>query len=119
MKTLFAAILMFSTVGALAEPAEALYQRSCFACHSTGAAGAMKAHDTAAWQPRLAKGMPALLQSVKKGLNAMPPTGMCADCTDADYTALIEFMASPAPAKSTTPTVRKPPASRRLSRSRC
>jgi cytochrome c5 len=99
MKMLFAAILLSFTVGALAEPTEALYQKSCFACHSTGAAGAMKTHDTAAWQPRLAKGMPALLQSVKKGINAMPPTGMCATCTDADFTALIEFMSSPAPAK--------------------
>ena len=42
MKTLFAAILLCSTVGALAEPTEALYQKSCFACHSTGAAGAPK-----------------------------------------------------------------------------
>ena len=96
MKMLFAAILMCSTVDALAEPVETLYQKSCFACHSTGAAGAPKAHDTAAWQPRMAKGMPALLASVKKGFNAMPPTGMCTGCTDADYTALIEFMAAPA-----------------------
>ncbi len=99
MKRLFAAILMSSAVGALAAPAPPQYQKSCFACHSTGAAGAPLAHDAAAWQPRMAKGMPALVQSVKKGLNAMPPTGMCADCTDADYTALIEFMAAPAPAK--------------------
>lgn len=96
MKKLFAAVLMCSAVGALADPAPAQYQTSCFACHSTGAAGAPKAHDAAAWQPRMAKGMPALLASVKNGLNAMPPTGMCAACTDADYTALIEFMAAPA-----------------------
>jgi len=99
MKKLFAAILMCSTVGVLAEPAPVIYQRSCFACHSTGAAGAPKTHDVAAWAPRMAKGMPVLLESVKKGLNAMPPTGMCANCTDADYTALIEFMSVPAPAQ--------------------
>jgi cytochrome c5 len=99
MKKLFAAILMCSAVGALADSAPAKYQQSCFACHSTGAAGAPLAHDAAAWQPRIAKGMPALLASVKKGFNAMPPTGLCADCTDAEYTALIEFMAAPAPAK--------------------
>jgi cytochrome c5 len=45
----------------------------------------------------MAKGMPALVASVKKGLNAMPPTGMCSTCTDEEYTALIEFMAAPAP----------------------
>ncbi len=99
MKKLLASVLLCSAVSALADPAPVIYQRSCFACHSTGAAGAPKTHDTAAWAPRLAKGMPALLESVKKGFNAMPPTGMCADCTDADYTALIEFMAATAPAK--------------------
>ena len=99
MKKLFAAILMCSAVGALADPAPAKYQNSCFACHSTGAAGAPIAHDAAAWEPRMAKGMPALVESVKKGFNAMPPTGLCANCTDEEYTALIEFMVAPGPAK--------------------
>ncbi|MEZ5570657.1 MAG: c-type cytochrome [Halioglobus sp.] len=98
MKKLFAAILLSSAVGALADAPPAQYQTSCFACHSTGAAGAPLAHDVEAWKPRLEKGMPALLESVKKGFNAMPPTGLCASCSDADYTALIVFMSSPAPA---------------------
>ncbi len=98
MKKIFAAILMCSAVGAMADGAPAQYQKSCFACHGTGAAGAPMVHDTAAWKPRLAQGMPTLLQHVKTGFNAMPPTGMCADCTEADYTALIEFMSGPAPA---------------------
>ena len=46
--------------------------------------------------PRMAKGMEVLVASVNNGLNAMPPKGMCFDCTDADYTALIEYMAAPA-----------------------
>ena len=95
MKKLFAAVLMFSAFGAQAEP-PAKYQTSCFACHSTGAAGAPKTHDVAAWEPRVAKGMPAMVQAVKDGLNGMPPTGLCADCTDEEYMALIEFMAAPA-----------------------
>ena len=55
-----------------------------------------KTGDEAAWDPRLAKGMDALLVSVNNGLNAMPPKGMCFDCTDEDYTALIEYMSKPA-----------------------
>jgi cytochrome c5 len=98
MRKLFAAILMCSAVGVLAAEPPAQYQTSCFACHSTGAAGAPITHDTAAWEPRLKQGMPVLLEHVKKGFNAMPPTGLCAACTDEQYTALIEFMASPAPA---------------------
>ncbi len=96
MKRLFAVMMMSAAVGAVADPAPPQYQSSCFACHSTGAAGAPKTHDEAAWKPRLDKGMPALVESVKKGLNAMPPTGLCANCTDEDYTALIVFMSSPA-----------------------
>ena len=97
MKKLFAAILMSSAVCAQADVAPAQYQTSCSVCHSSGAAGAPKTHDQAAWEPRMAKGMPALVESVKKGLNAMPPAGMCATCTDEEYTALIEFMVAPAP----------------------
>lgn len=99
MKILFAAVLMMFTAGVMADDATGtLYKTSCFACHSTGAAGAPKSHDVAAWQPRMAKGMPALVESVKKGFNAMPPLGLCPKCTDADYAAIIEFMSSPAPA---------------------
>ena len=96
MKKLFAAVLMCSALGAQAADAPAKYQSSCFACHYSGAAGAPKTHDTAAWAPRMAKGIPTLVQSVKDGLNGMPPTGLCADCTDEEYQALIVFMASPA-----------------------
>ena len=56
----------------------------------------IKAGDAEAWAPRVAKGMDALLASVNAGLNAMPPKGMCFDCTDADYTALIQYMSAPA-----------------------
>ncbi|MEZ5502801.1 MAG: c-type cytochrome [Halioglobus sp.] len=100
MKKLFGVVLVSFSVGALADPAAppAHYQQSCFACHSTGAAGAPMTHDTAAWEPRLAQGMPTLIQHVTNGFNAMPPHGLCADCTEADYKALIEFMSSPAPA---------------------
>ena len=72
------------------------FNRSCQVCHGTGAAGAPKVGDAAAWAPRLEKGMPALLESVHNGLNAMPPKGMCFDCSDEDYTALIEYMSAPA-----------------------
>ena len=99
MKRLLAAILVCSAAGVMADATPAKYQTSCFACHATGAAGAPLAHDAAVWQPRMAQGMPTLLLHVKNGFNAMPPKGMCVDCTDADYTALIEFMAAPASAK--------------------
>ena len=96
MKKLFAVFLMFSAAGALAEPDMDKYAKSCQVCHANGAANAPKTGDAAAWEPRLAKGMDALVQSVANGLNAMPPKGMCFDCSDEDYKALIEYMAKPA-----------------------
>ena len=101
MKKLIAVVLMSAAASVWAQaPAQApaKYQTACFACHSTGAAGAPKTGDAAAWAPRLEKGMEALLQSIKNGLNAMPPTGLCPDCTDDEYKALIEYMSTPIPA---------------------
>ncbi|MFA7553164.1 MAG: c-type cytochrome [Spongiibacteraceae bacterium] len=70
------------------------YAKSCSICHTSGVGGAPKTGDTAAWAPRLDKGMDALVGSVEKGLNAMPPKGMCFDCSADDYKALIEHMSA-------------------------
>ena len=86
-----AAALTLST-SAFAQDGKAVYDTACQVCHSMGVAGAPKAHDAAAWEPRLAKGADALVSSVKSGLNAMPPGGMCTDCSDEDYKKAIEFM---------------------------
>ena len=97
MKKLFAVLLVLSATSVFAgEPDMDKYNKSCNVCHASGAANAPKTGDAAAWGPRMAKGMPALLKSVDDGLNAMPPKGMCFDCTPEDYQALIEFMAKPA-----------------------
>ncbi len=71
---------------------EAKYQQTCFACHGSGAAGAPKTGDKAAWEPRLALGIETLIKSVKNGKGAMPPGGLCMDCSDEQYQALIDFM---------------------------
>ena len=96
MKKVFAAALMLVAAGAIADPVTDKYNKTCAVCHASGAANAPKTGDAAAWEPRLAKGMDAMVQSVANGLNAMPPKGMCFDCSDEDYKALIEYMAAPA-----------------------
>lgn len=82
-----------------ARPADAalstLYERSCMACHARSESGAPLTGDTAAWSARLAKGLPALQQSVAQGLGGMPALGLCPDCTPADVEQLIRFMSSP------------------------
>ena len=72
--------------------AEATYQMSCFACHSTGVAGAPKLDDKEAWTERLAKGMDAVMVNVVNGLDAMPPKGMCFTCSDDDLRTLVDYM---------------------------
>ena len=71
------------------------YASSCGACHMAGAAGAPKSGDVEAWAARLkAKGMDGLVASVRNGLSAMPPGGLCNSCSDEDHVALISYMAA-------------------------
>lgn len=73
---------------------DAVYNASCLACHSTGAAGAPKLGDSAAWGPRAAQGMDTLMSHAINGFNAMPPKGACAACSDDELKAAVEYMLS-------------------------
>jgi cytochrome c5 len=92
---LIAAIAAFTSSAMAADDAVMeKYNKSCAACHATGAAGAPKTGDADAWASRLEKGSEALVASVANGMGAMPPKGMCYDCSNEDYAALIEYMAA-------------------------
>jgi cytochrome c5 len=69
-----------------------IYNGMCMACHSTGAAGAPKVGDKAAWDPRFAQGMDTLLANAVNGIRAMPPKGTCADCSDGELKGAIAYM---------------------------
>ncbi len=78
---------------AAARAGETTYQRFCFSCHASGAAGAPRVGDVAAWSERIDKGEDALLATTIAGIPpAMPPRGMCLQCTDADLAAAISYM---------------------------
>ena len=71
------------------------YAASCGACHAVGVAGAPRTGDAEAWAARLkAKGMEGLIASVRNGINAMPPGGLCNSCSDQDHAELINYMAA-------------------------
>jgi cytochrome c5 len=74
--------------------AEQKYMASCFACHSTGAAGAPKvgAGMAVEWEPRLEKGLDTIVQNAINGVNTMPAKGLCFDCSDDDIRAIVEYM---------------------------
>lgn len=73
---------------------ESVYQKACKNCHDAGIANAPKLSDSAAWAPRIEKGNDALLESVKNGLNAMPPRGGCMTCSDEELRSAMEYMVS-------------------------
>jgi cytochrome c5 len=54
---------------------EQVFQAQCTACHTSGAAGAPKIGDEAAWGPRIKTGAEALMVSVMKGKGAMGAQG--------------------------------------------
>jgi cytochrome c5 len=71
---------------------ESIYGMACLACHTTGAAGAPKLGDKAAWAPRIAQGMEVLHASAINGKGAMPAKGGRADLSDDDIRSAVVYM---------------------------
>jgi cytochrome c5 len=75
-----------------AKSGEQVYTSTCTACHSSGVAGAPKTGDKAAWEPRLAQGLDALLSASLKGKGAMPAKGGNAGLSDDEIKSAVEYM---------------------------
>jgi len=69
-----------------------IYRQACAFCHDKGVAGAPKTGDTAAWGPRLAQGMDALVASSLRGKGAMPAKGGNPSLADADVRAAVDYL---------------------------
>ncbi len=69
-----------------------VYQSICFSCHDSGVANSPKPGDKAAWEARIATGLPALYQSVLKGKGAMPAKGGNSALSDDDIKAAVNWM---------------------------
>lgn len=69
-----------------------IYDGHCAVCHGTGAAGAPKYGDIAAWVPRIKQGMDVLFQHAINGYNSMPPKGTCMSCSDAEIKAAVQYL---------------------------
>jgi cytochrome c5 len=83
-------------VGAASGPrtGEQVYNAVCVACHSSGAAGAPKVGDKAAWAPRIAQGEQTLISNAINGIRGMPAKGGCASCSDEEIGNAVTWMAS-------------------------
>lgn len=84
---------------------EDVFKAQCTACHATGAAGAPKLGDTAAWGPRIKTGLDALVNSALKGKGAMGAQGG-GDFADLEIARGVVYMANASGAKFEEP---KPP----------
>ena len=74
---------------------ESIYKSACITCHLNGIADAPKLEDRTAWQQRLeSKGLDQLYASVIKGIGAMPPRGVCIDCSDDDLRKTVDYILS-------------------------
>lgn len=81
-----------SSASSAARSGEALYNSYCIACHMNGVAGAPKLGDKADWQPRIEKGIDTLLKDATNGFKAMPPKGLCFDCSEDELRSAIQYM---------------------------
>ena len=81
---------------------EEVFKGQCAACHASGAAGAPKLGDAAAWSPRIKTGYPALLNSALKGKNVMPAQAG-GEHEDVEIGRAVVYMANAAGAKVADP----------------
>lgn len=81
---------------------EEIYKAQCVACHGSGAAGAPKFADVAAWAPRLKSGYDTLVQSALKGKGAMGAQGG-GDAEDIEIARAVVFMTAAAGGKFAEP----------------
>lgn len=90
---------------------EAVYKMVCAACHDSGAAGAPKFADAAAWSPRNAQGYDKVVANAINGLRAMPAKGGNPDLDDVEVARAVVHMANAGGAKFKEPEVKAAAAS--------
>ncbi|MFT3663924.1 c-type cytochrome [Piscinibacter sp.] len=72
---------------------EQVFNVQCTACHTSGAAGAPKIGDNAAWASRIGTGFDTLLHSALKGKGAMAAQGG-GDFSDFEIARAVVYMAN-------------------------
>lgn len=69
-----------------------IHDSFCSTCHASGAAGAPVTGEAGDWADRINKGMDTLVENAINGINAMPPKGMCSDCSEEEMRAAVKYM---------------------------
>lgn len=103
--------------GSASEVGKKIYEKYCQACHASGAGGAPKLGDAAAWAPRLASGKEKVYNLAIKGFGSMPAKGTCITCSDEDIQNAVDYMigdAASGEGKPAKPVVELPKATLEL-----
>ena len=87
---------------------EAIVKQYCAACHQTGAAGAPRIGDRAAWGKLAKAGLDGMLKNALQGKGAMPPRGGGADLSDLELSRAIVYMANQSGASLKDPAAPRP-----------
>lgn len=82
---------------------EEVFKSQCSACHATGAAGAPKFQDAAAWGPRIKQGLETLVHSALAGKGAMAAQGG-GEFNDTEIARGVVYMANAAGANFPEPS---------------
>jgi cytochrome c5 len=89
---------------------EEVVNLACAKCHATGERGAPKIGDSAAWTPRVAKGLATVTQAALKGHGGMPARAGMADLSDVEIKRAIEYMFNSGLVKAAAPVAAAAPA---------
>ena len=89
---------------------EEVVKSTCGACHLSGAAGAPKIGDNAAWTPLLKQGLDALTKAAIGGVKAMPPRGGNPELSDLEIARAIVHMGNQSGGKLKEPAEGAPAA---------
>ena len=71
--------------------AELLYRKNCKVCHAQGINGAPILGNKKMWQPRLQKGVDALVNNAINGVGLMPAKGGKTHLSDEQIRSIVEF----------------------------
>lgn len=71
---------------------KAVYDQTCFTCHTSGLMNAPKLGDKEAWAPRIAKGKSVLYNSANYGFKAMPPHGGNDELTNKEIFMAVDYI---------------------------
>ena len=88
-----ALLLLASSVAyAASDDGRKVYNDYCHICHGTGMSDVPQFGDVAHWKSRSEKGMDVLYNAALYGVNAMPPMGLCDECSEQQIMDAVDYM---------------------------